>query len=114
MSEEMTRNGRVVLYGIGFDQQKAVLPTDAEKVLTEVAAFLVRQPTLKIRVEGHSDDGADAAANVSLSKERASAVAAWLLEHGIDKTRLTIDGAGDSKPDAGDKSRNLRIELVRI
>jgi outer membrane protein OmpA-like peptidoglycan-associated protein len=115
MSEEMTKSGRVVLYGILFEQQKTVLPAEADKILAEVAAFLVRQPALKVRVEGHSADGADATENVSLSKQRASAVATWLLDHGIDKTRLTIDGVGDSKPDVGgDKSKNLRIELVRL
>lgn len=115
MSEEMARTGKVVLYNITFEKQKPALPADAEKVLSEVVAFLVRQPGLKIRVEGHADDAADAAANLTLSKERASAVASWLLEHGIDKTRVTIDGAGDSKPDgSGDKSKNSRIELVKI
>lgn len=115
MAEEMTKNGRVVLPGISFDKQKAELPSDVEKVLTEVVAFLVRQPELKIRVEGHCDDAADKQGNLTLSKERASAVASWLLEHGIDKSRISIDGIGDARPDAsGEKARNQRIELVKI
>jgi outer membrane protein OmpA-like peptidoglycan-associated protein len=115
LSDEMAKNGRVVLYGIAFEKEKSVLSQDAEKLLSEVAAFLVRQPELKIRVEGYTDESADKTVNVTVSKQRASSVASWLLEHGIDKSRITIDGMGDSKPDvSGDRSKNQRVEIAKI
>jgi outer membrane protein OmpA-like peptidoglycan-associated protein len=115
LSEEMAKNGRVVLYGISFEKEKSVLPQDAEKVLGEVAAFLVRQPELKVRVEGFTDESTDKQVNLNVSKERASTVAGWLLEHGIDKSRISIDGLGDAKPDpSGDKSKNQRLEIAKI
>ena len=111
LSEEMTKNGRVVLSGINF--QEDVITPDSEKVLVDVAAFLVRQPDWRIRVEAHADakPGERAAAG-TLSTKRASAVATWLLEHGIDRTRLSIQGIAEESAETGGKGS--RIELVRF
>jgi OOP family OmpA-OmpF porin len=57
--------------------------------------------------------------NSSLSIRRAAAVAAWLAAHGIDGTRLTHEGYGQSRP-VGDnatedgRARNRRVELVKL
>lgn len=118
LAEEMGKTGRVALYGINFEKGKSDLPADAEKMLVDIVAFLVRQPAWRIRVEGHVDSS-DENGSMPLSQKRASAVASWLLEHGIDQSRLSIQGFGDSKPE-GDKStedgraKNRRIELVRF
>jgi OmpA-OmpF porin, OOP family len=109
-AEEMTRNGRVVLSGLTFDKDKFDLPADAERVLSEVMKLLVRQPDWKIRVDGYTEDAGEAAANVSLSQKRASAVASWLLDHGIDRSRVSIQGLGDGRK-AEAKSR---IEIVKF
>jgi outer membrane protein OmpA-like peptidoglycan-associated protein len=110
--DEMTKNGRVILTGLSFDTKKPDLPDDAEKVLSEVHQLLLRQPTWKIRVEGHNNDLADKQANMTLSQQRASAVASWLLEHGIDQSRVSIQGYGDSKPSS--EAPNPRIEIVKF
>jgi outer membrane protein OmpA-like peptidoglycan-associated protein len=119
MAEEMTKNGRVVLTSINFAKDGADLATDSEKVLADIAAFLVRQPDWRIRVEGHTSNVGEKSANLALSQQRASSVATWLLDHGIDKSRLTINGLGDTKPVADNataegKAKNNRIELVRF
>ena len=112
MAEEMTKTGRVVLQGLAFDSENE-LSAESEKILTDIDAFLVRQPDLRIRVEGHTDGAGDKAANMTASQKQASAVAAWLLSHGIDKSRISILGMGDAKPlTEGTKSR--RIELVKF
>ena len=109
-AEEMTRNGRVVLSGLAFDKEKFDLPADAEQVLAEVMKLLVRQPDWKIRVDGYTEDAGETAANVSLSQKRASAVASWLLEHGIDRSRISIQGMGDGKH----SDARSRIEIVKF
>ncbi len=118
MAEEMTKTGRVVLHGLVFDKDQE-LSAESEKILTDIDSFLVRQPDLRIRVEGHTDAAGDKTANMTASQKQASAVATWLLEHGIDKSRISIQGQGDLKPlaeagspDAG--ARNRRIELVKF
>jgi outer membrane protein OmpA-like peptidoglycan-associated protein len=106
LAEEMIKSGRVTLSGLSFDKEKFDMPAESEKVLAEVAALLVRQPDWKIRVEAHCAESTDKQANVVLSQKRASAVASWLLDHGIDKSRISIQGVGDSEPQ--------KIELVRF
>ncbi len=113
MAEEMLKTGRVVVHGLAFDKENE-LSADSEKILTDINAFLVRQPDLRIRVEGHSNATAgDTAANMTTSQRQASAAAAWLLSHGIDKSRISIQGMGDTKP-GPDPSKNSRIELVKF
>ena len=106
LAEEMNKNGRVTLSGLEFEKEKFDVPQDAEKLLAEVAALLVRQPDWKIRVEAHGAEGQDRQANIALCQKRASAVAAWLLDHGIDKSRLSIQGISEGA--------SQRIELVRF
>ncbi len=112
MAEEMSKTGRVVLHGLAFDKEHE-LSAESEKILTDIDAFLVRQPDLRIRVEGYTATAGDKAANMSASQRQASAVAAWLLSHGIDKARLSILGMGDTKP-MTDGTKNSRIELVKF
>lgn len=111
LAEEMTKNGRVVLSDLNFVKEKAELPGDAERVLNEVMQLMVRQPTWKIRVEGYTEDASDKQANLVLSQQRASAVASWLLEHGIDKSRISIQGVGDTKVA---EVRTPGIEIVKF
>src|ERR1019366_6931060 len=72
----------------------------------------------KIRVEGHTDNMGRQAANQKLSQQRAMAVMNWLVDHGVDRSRLTAKGYGDSRP-LGDNSsdaaraKNRRVELIR-
>jgi outer membrane protein OmpA-like peptidoglycan-associated protein len=100
LAEEMTKSGRVTLSGLQFDQDKSDFPAQAEKLMAEVAALLVRQPTWKVCVEAHGAQG-------GLSQKRAAAVATWLLDHGIDKTRVSIQGVAATEP-------GQRIDLVRF
>jgi outer membrane protein OmpA-like peptidoglycan-associated protein len=112
LADEITRSGRVVLETLKFDQGASELPPDAEKVLSEVAAMLVRQAGWKVRVEVHSSDSADRHANVAASQKRATAVATWLVEHGIEQSRVTVQGHAEAKPDAA--SSGHRVEIVKL
>ena len=70
----------------------------------------------KVRVEGHTDSVGAAAYNRTLSKARAEAVTAWLVKHGIDKSRTSAEGFGPTRPletndtDAG-RAANRRVEF---
>lgn len=112
MVDQITKVGRTVLDTLAFENEKAELPLNAEKVLAEVVDLLKQMPELKVRVEGYNNDSATKEANVELSKKRATAVAGWLVEHGIEQSRVSAEGLGDAKPAAETKS--TRIEIVKI
>jgi outer membrane protein OmpA-like peptidoglycan-associated protein len=118
MHEEMSKTGRIVLNNLVFENDS--VGTDSQRILNDLASLLAKQPDWRIRIEGHVDSASgDKATSMTTSQKHASVVATWLLEHGIDKTRLSIQGFGDTKPVADNKTeegqtKNRRIELVRF
>ena len=118
LSDEINKSGRVAVYGIQFDTGKATIQPDSENVLGEIVKLLQQNPDLKLRVEGHTDNQGNAAANQKLSEKRAQAVVAWLVAHEISGPRLTAVGLGQSKPVADNsteegRTKNRRVDLVK-
>ena len=116
--DEIARAGRVAVYGINFDTGKATLRPESNAVLEEVRKLAASHPDLKLRIEGHTDNVGNAAANRKLSEERANAVRGWLVAHGVKAGQLAASGLGDTKPVADNKTedgraKNRRVELVR-
>jgi outer membrane protein OmpA-like peptidoglycan-associated protein len=71
---------------------------------------------LKVRIEGHTDNVAWWQLNLALSKHRAESVVTWLVQHGIDASRLTSAGFGDQRPIDTNKTyegrrNNRRVEF---
>ena len=86
--------GKTILFNSGKASfQKQTIP-----VLQAMAAILKEYPTAKFSLEGHTDaDGKDAM-NQKLSEDRAAAVKNFLVENGIDASRLSSKGFGESMP----------------
>ena len=83
-----------------------------------IADALKADGELALEIQGHTDNVGAAAANLTLSRERAAAVKAALVKAGIDEGRLTTSGFGDTQPVADNstdegRARNRRVELVR-
>ena len=119
LSEELNKSGHVAVYGIQFDTGKATIQPASAKVLDEIVKLLQQNADLKLRVEGHTDNQGNAAANQALSEKRAQAVVAWLAGKGIATSRLTAKGFGASKPVADNgteagRAKNRRVELAKI
>ena len=106
----------VVLEGVLFQTNKAVLLPESEQILDRVAESLIAHPEVKIEVGGHSDaDGSDAY-NKKLSQRRADAVKTYLVKKGVPAANLTAKGYGEAQPIADNKSpegkaKNRRVEL---
>lgn len=119
LKDELETSGHVAVYGIHFDTAKATITPDSEQTLQQIVAMLQQDPDLKLRIEGHTDNVGSAATNQALSEKRAQSVVAWLSMHGIEKSRLTAQGLGATKPvadnstDAG-RAKNRRVELVKM
>ncbi len=119
MQSAMAASGRIALYGILFDTDKAEIKPESKATLEEIAKFLRANPAMALVVAGHTDAQGAFDYNVTLSSRRATAVVAALVQqHGIAAPRLTPFGAGMAAPvasnddDAG-RSKNRRVELVK-
>jgi outer membrane protein OmpA-like peptidoglycan-associated protein len=90
---------------------------DNEAILQAIVDLLKEHPEIaEVRVEGHTDNRGDPAANKNLSVQRAAAVARWLVAHGIAKGRVRSVGVGGDKPlDSNDteegRAMNRRVEI---
>ena len=110
----------VILEIVYFEYNSDVLRPESSPLLDEVAATLALHPELgRVEVAGHTDaDGPDAF-NLSLSERRAARVVAYLADKGVDRSRLTPKGYGESQPigsngsEAG-KQKNRRVEFTLL
>jgi outer membrane protein OmpA-like peptidoglycan-associated protein len=115
---ELEKTGHVAVYGILFDTGKATLQPASDAPLNQVLEMLQQDDSLKVLIEGHTDNVGAEAANQALSEKRAQAVRDWLIGKGIAANRLSAKGYGASKPVADNntddgKAKNRRVELVK-
>jgi OOP family OmpA-OmpF porin len=119
MKEALDKDGRVALYDILFDTDKATLKQPSDKQLQNVVTLLQKNPNLKMEVQGHTDSDGNDEYNMKLSQQRAETVVSYIELFGIGDGRLTPKGYGESKPvasndSADDKAKNRRVELVKV
>jgi outer membrane protein OmpA-like peptidoglycan-associated protein len=118
MAKSIDSSGRVALYGIYFDFNKADLKPESDGTLEEIAKMLKQSPSRKVLVVGHTDNVGTFAFNMDLSQRRAAAVVAALASRfGIARTRLTPVGVSFASPvaantDDNGRAKNRRVELV--
>lgn len=108
---------RVNLENVLFEQSKPVIIPSSYEELNLVVSLLRENPTMKIRLEGHTDNRGDAKQNVKLSKERVNAVKEYLIKRGVSKRRVSGKGYGGSKPIADNskadtRKLNRRVEFI--
>jgi outer membrane protein OmpA-like peptidoglycan-associated protein len=118
MQKSLSASGKVAVYGILFDFNKADIKPESQPTLVEMAALLKAEPKLKVLVVGHTDNVGTFEFNEDLSRRRARAVAAELVsKYGIASDRLTPLGAGFMAPVTTNgteegRALNRRVELV--
>ena len=81
-----------------------------------ITAILKEYPTAKFSIEGHTDADGSEASNQKLSEDRAAAVQNYFIENGVDASRLSSKGFGESMPMDSNKTRagkanNRRVEV---
>lgn len=109
LAKALNDTGTIALHNILFDTGKATIKPESSKELQLVIDVLKADASLKIEIQGHTDNVGAKAANLTLSQQRADPVRDYLIK---------TAGLGDTKPvapnttDAG-KAQNRRVELVK-
>ncbi|MBV61156.1 MAG: hypothetical protein CMH65_07630 [Nevskiales bacterium] len=109
----------VVLRGVTFETDSAVLTANAKIVLKRQAEKLKTQRAALVEVAGHTDSRGAAEYNTELSQARAQSVVDFLVAEGVQASRLTARGYGEFEPVASNETEegrelNRRVELRTI
>jgi outer membrane protein OmpA-like peptidoglycan-associated protein len=110
---------KIVTHGINFDINKADIKPESMGTINAIVGILKTNPELKFEIQGHTDNSGVAASNLTLSQKRADEVKRQMVALGINESRLTTKGFGDTKPLSENgtpegKANNRRVEFVKL
>ncbi len=116
VTEEMTKKVEMAAKDIYFETGKAILLKKSFPKLDDVVAIMTANPTVKMEIDGHTDNTGKAAANQALSENRAGAVVKYFASKGIGADRLIAKGFGQTMPidtnkTAAGRAKNRRVEM---
>lgn len=99
-----------------FETGKAIIRESSYISLNELANLLIKKPEYRLLIEGHTDNVGSRESNMTLSRNRANSVKAYLINQGVDELQLKTDYYGPDKPiDTNDtpegRQRNRRVEF---
>jgi OmpA-OmpF porin, OOP family len=104
------------LDNVFFDTGKSTLKQESSKELNELAEYMLLKKGLKIEIAGHTDNIGNKDANQKLSEDRANSVRNFLIKKGVDASRVSAKGYGDTQPIADNgtdegRQKNRRTEV---
>jgi len=107
---------KVVLNNILFETGKSVLTAASYAELDRLLGIMNENALMKIEISGHTDNTGSEPINSKLSEARAKAVVDYLVQKGIDRTRMNFRGYGSSQPiadntSAAGRTKNRRVEF---
>ncbi|MBX2951434.1 MAG: OmpA family protein [Leadbetterella sp.] len=110
---------KIVTHGINFDFNKSTIKPESMGTLNMIKQIMTDNPEIKFEVGGHTDSDGSEGYNLDLSQQRAGAVKSQLVQMGIDASRLTAKGYGQTKPIADNqtlegKANNRRVEFIKL
>jgi outer membrane protein OmpA-like peptidoglycan-associated protein len=117
---KLITEGKLVTYGIYFDSGSDKIKPESAGTMKEIAIVLKENPTVKIKIVGHTDSDGDGTKNLDLSKRRSISVKnALSSEYGIEAARIETDGKGATELVAPNttsegKAKNRRVELIKL
>lgn len=105
-----------VMRNLHFATNKTRILSSSEEALEALFGYLERNPEIRIKIMGHTDNVGKDAANQRLSEGRAQAVREDLIKRGIDASRIEAEGYGETRPiDTNDteegRQNNRRVEV---
>lgn len=118
LEAEKTERGLVLTLGdVLFATGSAEIQGGTNDNLQKLVNFLNQYPDRRVQIEGHTDNVGSASFNQNLSRQRAESVRRFLVERGIDSSRLSVSGFGFERPVAGNdtatgRQQNRRVEVI--
>ncbi|MCB0749441.1 MAG: OmpA family protein [Ignavibacteriae bacterium] len=117
--DRVISEGKFVTNGIHFEVNKSEIKPESMGVINNIVKMMEEHSDLNFSIEGHTDSDGDESSNQRLSEKRATAVKSVLVEQGIDETRFSTKGFGESIPldsnsTSEGKANNRRVEFVKI
>jgi outer membrane protein OmpA-like peptidoglycan-associated protein len=114
---EPAKSEAIILKNVFFESGSAALKSTSLAELNRLKELLENNPSIKIQINGHTDNVGEDDANLKLSEARAKAVKDHLIKEGIAQERLQSKGYGESQPiDTNDtemgRKNNRRTEFV--
>jgi outer membrane protein OmpA-like peptidoglycan-associated protein len=108
----------IILEGVNFSSASTRINSQSQQILDKVVRTLLSNPTIEIEIRGYTDNRGRYETNVKLSQGRAGSVRDYLIQKGIDGSRISIKGFGPEDPVAPndtpeDRAKNRRIEFFR-
>ena len=108
---------QMTLDDIAFAPGRAALRPEAKSSLGKLVAFVNKDPSKPIRIEGHTDSRGNANANQLLSQKRADSVRDALIAAGVAANRMTSVGLGEDNPVADNnteegRAKNRRVDVI--
>jgi OOP family OmpA-OmpF porin len=106
----------IILDDVLFDFDKSTIKPEAAKILDRLVAFMNENKSSKVALSGHTDNVGTEAYNMGLSNRRWMSVRDYVVKKGVDSTRISGQGFGESKPIADNKTaegraKNRRVEI---
>ncbi len=116
VTEEVQKTLNDYAKTILFDTAKSSIKAQSQTILNDISVILAEYPTAKFTIEGHTDSIGSASSNQKLSENRAAAVKNFLINRGVDASRLNSVGYGETKPiasnmNADGRKINRRVEI---
>ena len=105
---------KIVLRGVNFDFDHYNIRDDAQVILDAAIEVLGEDLEVNVQIEGHTDSKGSERYNMNLSMRRATAVAIYLVDAGIDSMRLRSAGFGEGDPVASNDDEDGRTENRRV
>lgn len=115
--ETVKSDSLIVLSEVLFEVNSFQLKSELLPKLDSIVVFMQRNPSTRIEISGHTDNTGREAHNLKLSENRADAVAEYVVDKGIETSRVSFNGYGSSRPIAGNETesgrrKNRRVEIL--
>ena len=109
----------VAMRAVQFDTGKNTLKSESYTILRQIVSIMNRYPDYNLVISGHTDNVGSAIANQDLSERRAKSCMEYIAGQGVQRTRLSSVGYGESRPVSSNDSEpgrtlNRRVEFIML